>query len=121
MAPRNPVKALNQRLEACTIVSQLVWIELIASQRMAANGSSDFNKLLSPRGEKSWPSLPAGLNRSNFKASAPGAKLKPPCASPANTESTIAVSRMGAIQRITSTELQKNSGPLLLKSLVEAT
>ena len=76
--------------------------------------------LLRPTGEKIWPSLLAGLNRSNFKASAPGAKLMPPCANPRSRDASFAASRMGTIQRITSTELQKSSGPLLSKLPVEA-
>ena len=121
MLPTKPEKTLNPRLEACTMVSQLARTALIASQRIAPNGSSDFNKLLRPVGEKIWPSLLTGLKRSNFQASAPGAKLMPPCATPENAESITAASRMGTIQRSTSTELQKKSGPLLSKLPVAAT
>jgi len=45
----------------------------------------------------------------------------PPWATPENTESITAANKMGPIQRITSTVLQKNKGPLLSKLPVLAT
>src|ERR1035438_6614295 len=84
--PSKFANGLNPRLDAWVIVSQCARTVLTVIQRMAPNGSSDFSRLLRPTGEQICPSLLAGLNRSNFKASAPGAKLTPPCANPVSNE-----------------------------------
>jgi len=54
----------------------------------------------------------AGLNRSNFRASASGAKLIPPWANPVSKEIIMPAIRIGTIHRITSTALQNSIGPL---------
>ena len=53
MLPTKPANTLSPRLEACTVVFQLARTELIAKPKNGCRtGSSDFNKLLRPTGEK---------------------------------------------------------------------